>query len=151
MDDADRRYICQMCCDARQRGNVLVSAGRGNVRCDRHAAGPCRTASTESICAHISFVCRVFHFNRNDIIQTMDGQQQFHRQAIFSNRRLDGDIKLKGIFAMPIPNAPLPGVRSILQIALQVATGFLMTLAAAFLLLQIEINFGLPTSANPLF
>lgn len=52
---------------------------------------------------------------------------------------------------MPIPNAPLPGVRSILQIALQVATGFLMTLAAAFLLLQIEINFGLPTSANPLF
>jgi hypothetical protein len=52
---------------------------------------------------------------------------------------------------MPIPNGRLPGVRPNLQIALQIATGFLMTLAAAFLLLQIEVNLGLLTSANPLF
>jgi hypothetical protein len=50
-----------------------------------------------------------------------------------------------------IPNAPLTSIRPILEITLQIATGFLMTLAAAFLLLQIEVNFGLPTSANPLF
>jgi hypothetical protein len=72
---------------------------------------------------------------------------------LISNRRRDGDIKSEGILQMPgdIPKFPLTGFRPILEITLQVATGFLMTLAAAFLLLQIEVNFGSPTSANLLF
>ena len=47
-----------------------------------------------------------------------------------------------------IPTPSLTGFRPILEITLQVATGFLITLATAFLLLQIEVNFGSPTSAS---
>lgn len=50
-----------------------------------------------------------------------------------------------------IPDAPVPAVRPILEIALQVATAFLMTLAAALVLLGIEVNIGSPTGANLLF
>ena len=50
-----------------------------------------------------------------------------------------------------IPDAPVPAVRPILEIALQVATAFLMTLAAALVLLGIEVSIGSPTGANLLF
>jgi hypothetical protein len=76
----------------------------------------------------------------------------FHRQAMFElPTRWQHEIRRN--FAMPshIPDAPVPAVRPILEIALQVATAFLMTLAAALVLLGIEVNLGSPTGANLLF
>jgi hypothetical protein len=48
-----------------------------------------------------------------------------------------------------MPNAPYTGFRLILDTILQVATGFLITLAAALVLLQIEVTLTRTPTANP--
>ena len=146
MDDVDCRYICHLCCHTRQNGR-----GVGLLRdmATSHATDmQCRPASTEiNPC-----VCRVFHFDKMRSSKWWMPDGSFIAK-LSSNCRLDGKMKLQGIFAMPshIPDAPVPAVRPILEIALQVATAFLMTLAAALVLLGIEVNIGSPTGANLLF